>query len=295
MKLNTEQLNTLCGMAIEAALSAGKLISAYSGKDFKTEKKAGGDSEASQVVTEVDFESQEVILKTLLPTIKTYDLALLTEEGTDDKSRLEKDYFWCIDPLDGTLPFTKGLAGYSVSIALISKFGEPFLGVVYDPVNKNLYHAVHGQGAFRNLIPWNLKQTHKNELTFYYNRSFNKLEVFEDVLLKLKSMALDMQLEGLKIGQLGGAAMNACWLLENAPACFFALPKKTEGGGSLWDYAAVACIYKEIGAEATDIYGQPLDLNRTESTFLNHKGILFSSQKSISERITEFCQDLINQ
>jgi fructose-1,6-bisphosphatase/inositol monophosphatase family enzyme len=125
-----------------------------------------------------------------------------------------------------TLPFTKGLAGYSVSIALISKFGEPFLGVVYDPVNKNLYHAVHGQGAFRNLIPWNLKQTHKNELTFYYNRSFNKLEVFEDVLLKLKSMALDMQLEGLKIGQLGGAAMNACWLLENAPACFFCFTKK---------------------------------------------------------------------
>ena len=55
----------------------------------------------------------------------TYDLALLTEESEDDRSCFEKDYFWCIDPLDGTLPFTRNEAGYSVSIGLVAEMVRP--------------------------------------------------------------------------------------------------------------------------------------------------------------------------
>ena len=53
-----------------------------------------------------------------------YDFGILTEETPDNGSRLVKDYFWCVDPLDGTLPFTEGTPGYSVSIALVSKSGR---------------------------------------------------------------------------------------------------------------------------------------------------------------------------
>ena len=52
-----------------------------------------------------------------------YDLALLTEELEDDGSRHVKDYFWCIDPIDGTLPFTQKKPGYGVSIALVARDG----------------------------------------------------------------------------------------------------------------------------------------------------------------------------
>ena len=160
MHLTTEQLNKLCTIAISAAKEAGELISMY--RDVKTEvefKKGGttdstvalgADSLAAQVVTEVDIKSQEIILKHLVPTLEPYDLGLLTEETVDDRSRFDKEYFWCVDPLDGTLPFIQGKPGYAVSIALVSNKGKALVGVVLDPVRQNLYHAVEKQGAFKN-------------------------------------------------------------------------------------------------------------------------------------------------
>jgi len=81
--------------------------------------------------------------------------------------------------------------------------------------------------------------------------------------------------------------MNAIWVLENAPACYFKFPKPENGGGSLWDFAATACIFREVGAIASDIYGAPLDLNRPDSTFMNHRGILFTADHESAQRIID--------
>ena len=121
MELSESDLFELAKTAIHAATTAGKLIKSSQGKELARQHKAGGSSKAAQIVTEVDFESQKIILEVLEPSSKEFGLALLTEESVDDKSRLEKDFFWCIDPLDGTLPFTESVPGYSVSIALVSK------------------------------------------------------------------------------------------------------------------------------------------------------------------------------
>jgi fructose-1,6-bisphosphatase/inositol monophosphatase family enzyme len=55
------------------------------------------------------------------------------------------------------------------------------------------------------------------------------------------------------------------------------LPKTERGGGSLWDFAAVACIYHELGLPATNYLEGRLDLNRPDSSYMNHQGILFSN------------------
>ena len=75
--------------------------------------------------------------------------------------------------------------------------------------------------------------------------------------------------------------MNAIWALENPPACYFKFPKPS-GGGSLWDYAATACIYQEAGAVAVDFQGNPFDLNRPDSTFMNHHGVIFATNHKIA-------------
>ncbi len=283
-----KDLLLLAETAIAAAKQAGKLISEYTDHQIQVESKTGGDSEASQVVTEVDLLSQGNILKTIIPTCKKFDLALLTEESADDHSRLEKEYFWCIDPLDGTLPFIESTPGYSVSIALVSKDGTPQIGVVYDPLEHNLYHAVKGNGAYRNGKPWQRKESSTSigkPLSFITDRSFTKHNKFDQIFGKLESIAKDMDYKGVELIKHGGAVMNACWVLENAPACYFKFPKPQAGGGSLWDYAATACIFTEIGAPASDIHGNLLDLNRHDSTFMNHRGVLYASEKEIAERV----------
>lgn len=286
MKLDADQLNSLCGSAIEAARKAGAHISATRPMEIRQDKE--GDSLASQVLTEVDGQCQGMILETLEPTFAEFDLALLTEESPDDGSRLVKDYFWCIDPIDGTLPFIEGTSGYSTSIALISREGVPFIGVVYDPVEHTLYYAIRGQGAFRNEKPWTLGHT-EGRLFMNTDRSVAEQPEYP---------ALVAGLEGFGYGRLettthGGGVMNAIWALENAPACYVRMPKTEVGGGAFWDFGATACIYRELGAHVSDIHGDPLDLNQADSIYMNRKGILYATDAELARKILTLKEDLM--
>lgn len=295
MKLTPNDLQLLSQHAISAAKNAGQIISKYSNSFVAVNTKTGGTSLASQVVTEVDILCQNIILQHLEPTCNTYDLALLTEESPDTFDRLLKDFFWCIDPLDGTLPFIESTSGYAVSIALVSRQGIPCLGVIYDPLKQTLYHAIKGYGAFRNYQPWELSSAStKQPLTFITDRSFKQHSLFPVVIEALRKIASHLGHNDINCISHGGAAMNACWVLEKAPACYFKFPKPENGGGSLWDYAASACIFSEIGAIASDIFGKPLQLNRPDSSFMNHQGVLYSSHREIAKEIIQMFPQLQN-
>ena len=121
MLLDNQDLLKLTQIAIKAALRAGEIIAKEQGNPIMVNSKEGGENLASCVVTKIDLMAQEAILDVLSPSLKEYDLGLLTEESVDDNSRFEKDFFWCIDPLDGTLCFSRNEDGYSISIALIDR------------------------------------------------------------------------------------------------------------------------------------------------------------------------------
>lgn len=295
MQLNNNDLYLLSQCAISAAFQAGRMIANYKRDNLVVDSKQGGSSFASQVVTEVDHLSQAIILQNLMPSCDIYDLALLTEESPDDKLRLEKDYFWCIDPLDGTLPFIESIPGYSVSIALVSRQGIPQIGVIYDPIKQTLYHSVKGGGAFRNAKPWKLSApslVDSPSLTFISDRSFAKHPQYQQVLAELEKIVVAQGYKDLKIFQQGGAAMNACWVLEKSPACYFKFPNKNPGGGGLWDFSASSCIFNEQSVVASDIHGQPLDLNRADSIFMNHRGVIYASDALLAKRISEIYDSL---
>ena len=249
-------------------------------------QKEGGSTLASQVVTEVDRKSQDSILQVLLPTCDELDIALLAEEDEDDRGRLESAYFWCIDPLDGTLPFINGQPGYSVSIGLVANDGTPLIGVVYDPVHDVLYQATKGQGLMRNNERWSPTQD-SQALTFTYDRSFAEDPNFNQVKDELEAYAHSLGLNEFNPIHYGGAVMNACHVLENGPGCHFKFPKSQDGGGSLWDYAATACLYEESGAVVSDVFGDSLDLNRADSTFMNHRGALYATNKELAKRVRD--------
>lgn len=281
MKLTATDLQQLCQLAIAAARSAGEYIA--STRPEKIEHKKHQGSLASQVVTEIDHQSQRRILQLLEPSLSQYDLGLLTEERPDDGSRLNKDYFWCVDPLDGTLSFIEGTAGYAVSIALVSRQGIPVIGVVFDPVEQALYHAVRGGGACKNSKPWqpNLLQANA-PLTIYTDRSALTNPMYKQIAQTINATCKTY----------GGAVMNAIWCLENASACYFKLTKPNNGGGCLWDFAATSCLYHELGAWSSDVHGEPLNLNHAESVYLNHCGILFTTCSAVAQQFLQARKDL---
>jgi len=279
-------LELLCEKAIAAARAAGKVISDHRRLNVDIQHKAAGSSEASQVVTEVDHKAQAIILEILEPTCSEFELALVTEESPDDGLRHEKQAFWCIDPMDGTLAFINDTHGFSVSIALVAKNGKPLIGVVYDPVEQALYHAIAGSGAYKNRQLIQVPRLDPDlPLILHTDVSFESHPWFEQTRSGLQEISESLGLKGAAIEYRTGAVMNACNILQQPNSCYFKYPRKGNSGGSIWDFAATACIYNAAGAVASDIFGQFLELNRHGSTYANHRGILYAAQQTLAEQV----------
>jgi len=228
----------------------------------------------------------------LSESCQLYDLAILTEESVDDKSRLKKDYFWCIDPIDGTLYFSQSESGYAVSIALVSKSGEPILGVIYDPYDDKLYSAITGTNRLINQVPLNEISTNdEKSVTILCDRHSLKNKHYNDFIEQLKKLLAKEGYPTIKILANGGAVKNAMGVLEHSPACYFKLPKAQIGGGCLWDYAASSCFFNIGDMVATDMTGNKLNLNNSGSVYMNHCGIVFASDQIIAGIIYQLYQN----
>jgi 3'(2'), 5'-bisphosphate nucleotidase len=137
-------LDTLLTNAIDAAREAGKAVMKIYASDFTVEQK-----EDKSPLTLADKRSHEIIAKRL-SAIKGEPVPLLSEEGKNIPYEERKDweYFWLVDPLDGTKEFVKRNGEFTVNIALILG-SRPVLGVIYVPVTDTLYSALEGAGAYK--------------------------------------------------------------------------------------------------------------------------------------------------
>ena len=178
--------------------------------------------------------------------------------------------------MDGTLAFINKQPGFSVSIALIAKDGTPYIGVVFDPSTDTIYHAIKGNGAYKNGSPWKIKHTN-NHLTYVTDRKLKDTPRADEIERLLNENVENLSLNGLKVIDGAGSVLNGIPVLENGPACMFKFPRKESGAGSLWDFAATACIYQELGRPATNFEGGRLNLNRKEDTFMNQEGVFYSN------------------
>lgn len=255
---------------------------------------------AASVFTEVDQEAQRMVVEALMPSCDNLGLGLLAEETPDDGSRLKAPAFWCIDPLDGTLPFIEGREGFAVSIALISQNGTPLIGVAVDPVGEVLYYAYAGGGAWRwpqsQAEPQPFLQEESNKhLTFFTDRSFTKHPDYEAVVEALRPVARELGYEGVDAGYRGGGVLHAIWLLERGPGCYFKFPKSEPGGGSIWDFAATACIYRELAVPVRAMDGSILPLNHPETTYMHHCGISYATNERIADAVTQLYHDFASR
>jgi 3'(2'), 5'-bisphosphate nucleotidase len=141
-----KDLELLLETAKNAAQSAnGRILEIYESGDFSIEAKSD-----DSPLTLADKASHNAIVAYLEET----KIPILSEEGAKIPyvERSNWDYFWMIDPLDGTKEFIKKNGEFTVNIALIHQ-GSPILGVVTVPVLGTSYHAIKGQGAVKDSNP----------------------------------------------------------------------------------------------------------------------------------------------
>ena len=127
--------------AIQASIAAGEKILEVYESDFAIEHK-----EDKSPLTLADKKAHEIISSLLRDSA----IPILSEEGKNIPymERKNWEYFWLVDPLDGTKEFIKRNGEFTVNIALIEK-NKPVLGVIYVPVQKILYFATKSMGAFK--------------------------------------------------------------------------------------------------------------------------------------------------
>tara|TARA_Y100000310_G_scaffold250097_2_gene256249 strand:- start:3318 stop:4076 length:759 start_codon:yes stop_codon:yes gene_type:complete len=162
---------------------------------------------------------------------------ILGEEGTDKKSR--NSFTWVIDPLDGTVNFIRGFAYFTVSIAVL-KNNKPYLGVVYNPISREMFYAQQNKGAFLNkkrIHVSKVKRLSDSYLStgFRYNRG----KGFTRPLKKIK-IALE---KTLVVRRTGSASMDLCNVARGTFDGFFMYDTKK------WDVMAGLLIIKEAGGK----------------------------------------------
>ncbi|MCF7797927.1 MAG: 3'(2'),5'-bisphosphate nucleotidase CysQ [Lentisphaeria bacterium] len=135
-------MKELVQIAQTAATRAGSILLEYYKDEYEIRDKS-----YHNPVTTADHAADDFLKEFILK--ETPDFGWLSEETVDSPDRLEKEYVWIVDPLDGTKEFIEGVSHFVVSVGLV-KNGEPVLGVIYNPVRKELIYTNHTGQALLN-------------------------------------------------------------------------------------------------------------------------------------------------
>jgi len=224
----------------EIAKDAGKAIMKIYNQDFEVKYKKD-----NSPLTLADKKANDII-ETGLNQLQV-NLPILSEEGKDIpyKERKHWEYFWLVDPLDGTKEFVKKNGEFTVNIALIHK-DTPVLGVVYAPALDICYWAKQGEGAFKQGQRLPLKTAEQRNT---YKIVASRSHMSDDTQVFIDAISTNKEKELISIG----SSLKICLVAEGEADVYPRLGPTME-----WDTAAAHAIVNESGGN--------IILNRTDST-----------------------------
>jgi myo-inositol-1(or 4)-monophosphatase len=228
-------LSTQAGMSalLKAAIAAVKLVTAEEIMP-RYLKVAHQHKSDGSLCTEADTAAQNALSKKLQAIL---NVPVMGEEMTDAEQRslwnAGHEGLWCVDPIDGTSNFVRGLPYFAVSVALIRE-GKSVLGVVYDPVANEMFAAEHERGAFLN-----------GEKMLGRDTGIPMAQALASVDMKRLKKKLVTQLAAnppySSQRNFGASALDWCYSAIGRYDIYL------HGGQKLWDYAAGALIFLESG------------------------------------------------
>ncbi|MCY7962398.1 inositol-1-monophosphatase [Bacillus inaquosorum] len=223
-------------------------------------------SNPNDLVTNIDKETEKFFIDRIQETFPGH--RILGEEGQGDKLHSLEGVVWIIDPIDGTMNFVHQQRNFAISIGIFEN-GEGKIGLIYDVVHDELYHAFSGRGAYMNetkLAP--LKETVIEEAILAINATWvtENRRIDSSVLAPLVKRVRGTRSYGsaaLELANVAAGRIDAYITMRLAP----------------WDYAAGCVLLNEVGGIYTTIEGEPF-------TFLANHSVL-AGNPSIHKTIFE--------
>lgn len=249
-------LPALSNVIRRISLEAGEMALDYfdQGAGFSPEWKPDGSP-----VTEADRKCELYIadaLRKIAPDVPVVAEEAMSSGDVPDVSGAE--YFWLVDPLDGTRDFITGGPDFTVNIALI-KGGAPILGVIYAPAHGEMY-AGHGEGT---AIRW-LQETDHEKSIRVRKPQRSGLTVVTSKNRGIEE--INRYLEEQKVAKIirKPSSLKLCLIAAGRADLYPGLNQTCE-----WDTAAGQAILEAAGGEVVTLEDVPLSYGRNSGAFVN--------------------------
>jgi myo-inositol-1(or 4)-monophosphatase len=242
------------------AREAGARLREFYATGVTTEYKGAAD-----LVTVADRTVEKLVLERLSAAFPEH--GIYGEEGT--RERLDGEYRWYVDPLDGTTNFAHSVPHFCVSLGLEQRpagltegeDGELVAGVIYDPMRDEMYVTERGKGAWLNGKRIHASETKRLEesliATGFPSQKRHKspnIHFYHEFTLRSHG-----------VRRLGSAALDLAYVAAGRYEAFW------EFNLNPWDTAAGILLVEEAGGSVTDFSGNKVKLDSKEVLATNGK------------------------
>ncbi len=250
------------GVAIRAAEEAGGMARSmqHALRDirFKGEK---------DVVTEADFACDAAIRKHLSSAYPGHNLITEEEEAVERGS----EYTWYVDPIDGTVNYSRGFPLWGVSIGL--RKGENMIaGCIWLPALEEMYTVTLGGGAYLNGKRIQVSAVDQMQEAIISHGDFN---IGNTDAQRQEMNARNLQSRGRaaaalqRVKCLGSAVVEGSFVAAGRMEAYCMLAMKP------WDVAVGSLLVTEAGGRTSHLNGAPFSIDGQDALFSN--GILHDS------------------
>ncbi len=190
-------------------------------------------------LTMADTQINNLVVKSVKKNYPNYGI-IAEESGFD---RPESEYNWVCDPVDGTIPYSHGIATAAFSLALV-KNGEPILGLLLDPFTDRLYFAEKNKGTTLN--GKKIQVSSQNNLNHamiclcYWSKQTKEFINLTHKMIDVGAMTVNTICTTYYGMLVASGEMSANIFPGNKP----------------WDVAAQKIIVEEAGGIVTDLHGK---------------------------------------
>jgi myo-inositol-1(or 4)-monophosphatase len=217
-------------------------------------------SNPNDLVTNIDKETERFLIDKIHKDFPNH--FILGEEGQGDELKSLDGVVWIIDPIDGTVNFVHQNRNFAISIGILEN-GKGKIGLVYDVIADELYHAASGHGAYMNetkldsLVPVSLEET---------ILGINATWITENKRINPNVLApLVKRVRGTR--SYGSAALEFAYVAAGRLDAYVTMRL------SPWDFAGGCILLDEVGGIYTTADGGELDFLRTNSVLAGNPSV----------------------
>ncbi len=245
-------------LAMELAKIAGKEIKRIREEEDINVKSKG----TNDVVTVADYKIEKLIIDKIIETFP--DDTIISEEIGKYREGTS-GYSWAIDPVDGTLNYSRGMPYYSVSIGYM-KDSMPYGGAIYAPELDELYYGEKNMGAFCNETKLGVSKTTSLNKSIALMDFTNRNEGLSDFFNNTYTSCMNNMVNVLKIFS---GAISLCYIASGKIDAYIG------GCGYIWDFCVGYILITEAGGVCTSINNKEIDFTRID------KHIILAANKNI--------------